>query len=148
MVQLVSDIQSIQAREDHGERPQHMGHLHYPRQLTEVMGEPQGCHQLCRTSHVISNPLQLIILAIQFVFFIWKNLDLFITMQQYLMFCGSIQCPLFKDVNGMKCQDQYPGTFLTEPTNIFNAMMKVKLPTLGVITTGLWPLDHESYYNW
>jgi hypothetical protein len=112
------------------------------------MGEPQSRRQLSRTFYIISNPHKLIILTLQFVFFIWKNLDLFIAMQQYLTFCGSIQRPSFKDVNGTKCQDQYPGAFLTEPTDIFNAMTKVKSPTSGVITTGLWPLDHESCYDW
>ena len=69
-------------------------------------------------------------------------------MQQYLTFAGSIERPTFKDINTAKSQDEYPGAYRTEITETFNTMSKVKSPNSGVITTGLWPLDHESYYDW
>jgi hypothetical protein len=69
-------------------------------------------------------------------------------MQHYLTFCGNIQRPSFKDITGTKCKDQYPGAFSSETTDTFNAMSKVKSGTSGVITTGLWPLDHESNSDW
>jgi hypothetical protein len=75
-------------------------------------------------------------------------LDLFVAMQQYLTFIGGIERPSFKDINGSKCQDEYPGAYLTDTTQTFNAMSKTKSTSSGVITTGLWPLDHESYYDW
>jgi hypothetical protein len=69
-------------------------------------------------------------------------------MQQYLTFCGDIRRPSFKDLTGTKCKDEYPGAFVSDTTETYNAMSKVKSGTAGVITTGLWPLDHESNYDW
>lgn len=69
-------------------------------------------------------------------------------MQQYLTSIKSIERPTFKDVSGSKIQDDFPGVFSEDTTETFNAMTKVKSSTKGVITTGLWPLDHESYYDW
>lgn len=82
------------------------------------------------------------------MFFIWKHLDLFVAMQQYLSTIASIDRPSFKDVIGSKCQDDYPAAFNDDVTDTFNTMTKVKSSSTGVITTGLWPLDHESYYDW
>lgn len=84
----------------------------------------------------------------KFVFFIWKHLDLFIAMQQYLTFIPSIDRPSFKDINTTKCQEDFPRAFRTDTTETYNAMSKMKSTNSGVITTGLWPLDHESYYDW
>lgn len=82
------------------------------------------------------------------MFFIWTHLDLFIAMQHYLTGINSIDRPTYKEVSGSKCKDVYPGAYKTETTETVNIMTKVKSPTSGVITTGLWPLDHESNHDW
>ena len=69
-------------------------------------------------------------------------------MQQYLTSIKSIERPSFKDLSGVKGQDLYPGAYKEDTTETFNAMTKVKSSSNGVVTTGLWPLDHESYYDW
>jgi hypothetical protein len=55
---------------------------------------------------------------------------------------------MYKEVSGLRCKKDFPGAYKTETTETFNLMMKVKSPTLGVITTGLWPLDNESNHDW
>jgi hypothetical protein len=69
-------------------------------------------------------------------------------MQQYLTTIGTIERPPFKDVMSTRSHADWPAAFKSETTETYNLMAKVKSSSAGAITTGLWPLDHESYYDW
>jgi hypothetical protein len=69
-------------------------------------------------------------------------------MQQYLTFNPPVNRPSFKEITTSQCEEDFPAAFTTDTTETYNAMSKMKSSKSGVITTGLWPLDHESYYDW
>ena len=69
-------------------------------------------------------------------------------MQHYLSQIPTIDRPTYKEVTAAKCKERYPTVYSEETAETFATMSKVKSPSSGIITTGLWPLDHESNYDW
>jgi hypothetical protein len=113
------------------------------------MGESENCRQYGKSLSTVGHHEQFSLSIMdQLVFFIWRNLDSFMAMQKYLMDIEAIDRPTFKEVTGTKCKEAYPSAYGADINDTLTAMGHVKAKTAGVVTTGLWPLDHESNYDW
>jgi hypothetical protein len=81
------------------------------------------------------------------VFFIWRHLDAFIALQDYLDSCPPPPRPSYTEVTSAKAIDRFPNAY-RDNDDIMKVMKDNKVKKGRNNTIGLWPLDVHSCFDW
>jgi hypothetical protein len=81
----------------------------------------------------------------QIVFFIWRHLDAFISLQDYLDNNPPPERPVYNQITSGKAKDAYQDAY-NNTGELLKSMKEAKLKKS--VSAGLWPLDVHSYNDW